>query len=188
MAEQELKFKKLADVELVDEAPDTAHALAEVDGEIKRVAGGVGGGGTGGYLVDATADGALIGGDGVFYVTTPVPGLAEALEKGSTVTIKGDIGIVFGSESGASGTYGYSTCSAIASMYDYGIANGMSEEEELALMKDMYIGVALGDSMTVVFTNGHSLEELSSTASLSTLSATPAALKLKGKGGNAVAE
>lgn len=51
---EELKFQKLSEVELLEKAPGTAHALAEVDGRIKRVAGGVGGGGGNIYVWDVT--------------------------------------------------------------------------------------------------------------------------------------
>lgn len=52
----ELKFKRLADVELLEEAPEGATAFAEVNGEVKRVAGGIGGGNSGGkgYIWDVT--------------------------------------------------------------------------------------------------------------------------------------
>lgn len=49
-----MDFKKLADVELLEEAPEGATAFAEVNGEVKRVAGGIGGGGGRGYVVDIT--------------------------------------------------------------------------------------------------------------------------------------
>lgn len=187
MAEQELKFKKLADVELVDEAPDTAHALAEIDGEIKRVAGGVGGG-AGGYLVDATGE--LTNKDSTMIIATPVPGMMEALEKGSVVIVKLDMGEM--SAGAASGTYAYMPCTMVCNYYDLAAIEGGGEmsEEQIALLKDTYYGYCL--EFQTFFLNGHTmdeLEEIMSTASLSTLSATPAALKLKGlKGGNAVAE
>lgn len=41
---EELKFQKLSDVELVEEASEAAHPLVEEDGKIKRVKGGIGGG------------------------------------------------------------------------------------------------------------------------------------------------
>ena len=41
---EELKFQKLSEVELLEEAPDGAHVVVEVEGQIKRVAGGLGGG------------------------------------------------------------------------------------------------------------------------------------------------
>ena len=50
-----MDFKKLVDVELLEEAPEGATAFAEVNGEVKRVAGGIGGGGGGrGYVLDIT--------------------------------------------------------------------------------------------------------------------------------------
>lgn len=51
-----MDFKKLADVELLEKAPEGATAFAEVNGEVKRVAGGIGGGGGGGrgYVLDIT--------------------------------------------------------------------------------------------------------------------------------------
>lgn len=192
MAEQEFKFKRLADVELIDEAPDTAHALAEIDGEIKRVAGGIGGGGAGGYLVDATAEGAFVlatdSSTPSITVTVPVPGLLEALEKGCTVTLKGDLGIAFGEA--ASGYYGYMVCENIANFYDYMMGSGGSIDEEttpdqIEMVKKLFVATAslLGDLALVIFTNGQDI------SSIMSLSATPAALKLKGlKGGNAVAE
>lgn len=192
MAEQEFKFKRLADVELIDEAPDTAHALAEIDGEIKRVAGGIGGGGAGGYLVDATAEGAFVlatdSSTPGITVTVPVPGLLEALEKGCTVTLKGDLGIAFGEA--ASGYYGYMVCENIANFYDYMMSSGGSIDEEVTpdqieMVKKLFVATAslLGDITLVMFTNGQDI------SSIMSLSATPAALKLKGlKGGNAVAE
>lgn len=50
----ELEFKRLADVELLEEAPKGATVFAEVNGEVKRVAGGIGGGGGRGYVLDIT--------------------------------------------------------------------------------------------------------------------------------------
>lgn len=50
----ELEFKRLADVELLEKAPAGATAFAEVNGEVKRVAGGIGGGGGRGYVLDIT--------------------------------------------------------------------------------------------------------------------------------------
>lgn len=201
MAEQELKFKKLADVELVEEAPDTAHALAEIDGEIKRVAGGVGGG-AGGYLVDATGDGALAIENNSLIITTPVPGLLDAAASGSSVTIKANMADFIGTSN--KGYYCYIACTGCASYLDCMIAlqeeevelpaEGKEGYEEVELMKDIILSgmQCAGDFADVIFLNGHTmdeLEEIMSTASLSTLSATPAALKLKGlKGGNAVAE
>lgn len=48
----ELEFKRLADVELLEKAPEGATTFAEVNGEVKRVAGGIGGGS--GYVWDLT--------------------------------------------------------------------------------------------------------------------------------------
>ena len=48
-----MDFKRLAEVELLDSAPEGATAFAEVNGEVKRVAGGIGGGSTG-YVWDVT--------------------------------------------------------------------------------------------------------------------------------------
>lgn len=186
MAENELKFKKLSDVELIEEAPDTAHALAEIDGEIKRVSGGLGGGG--GYLVDATGEGALVVDSSSdtpnIMVTVPVPGLAEALEKGSTVTVKGDIGTVF--VGSASGYYGYMFCENIANFYDYMMGSGGSIGEEatpdqIEMTKKLFVATAtlLGNLALVFFTNGQD------TSGMMSLSATPAALKLRGGGMNA---
>lgn len=42
---EELKFQKLSEVELLEEAPEDAHPLVETGGTIKRVKGGLGGGG-----------------------------------------------------------------------------------------------------------------------------------------------
>ena len=42
---EELKFQKLSEVELLEEAPEDAHPLVETNGTIKRVKGGLGGGG-----------------------------------------------------------------------------------------------------------------------------------------------
>lgn len=42
---EELKFQKLSEVELVEEASESAHPLVEEDGKIKRVKGGLGGAG-----------------------------------------------------------------------------------------------------------------------------------------------
>ena len=53
MAEEELKFQKLGAVELLEEAPEGAHALVESDGSVFRVKGGIGGG-AGVYIVDVT--------------------------------------------------------------------------------------------------------------------------------------
>lgn len=47
-----MDFKKLAEVELLEEAPEGATAFAEVNGEVKRVSGGIGGGGGSGYVWD----------------------------------------------------------------------------------------------------------------------------------------
>lgn len=47
-----MDFKKLAEVELLDSAPKGATTFAEVNGEVKRVAGGIGGGS--GYVWDLT--------------------------------------------------------------------------------------------------------------------------------------
>lgn len=41
----ELKFQKLAEVELLEKAPEGSHPLVEHDGKIKRVTGGLGGAG-----------------------------------------------------------------------------------------------------------------------------------------------
>lgn len=185
MAENELKFKKLSDVELIEEAPDSAHALAEIDGEIKRVAGGLGGG-AGGYLVDATGDGEFMFEGDVVAITTPVPGIMEAAEKGSVVTVKFDIASfeVFGN------CLCYMTCTGIANYYDAMVAIGVDASEVHDALKDAYISGAefAGDFVQIVFLNGHTMDEFASTASLSTLS-TPAALNLTNlKGGKAVAE
>lgn len=49
MAENSYEFKKLADVEALEEVPENANALIEVDGAIKRVPGsGLGSSGGGG--------------------------------------------------------------------------------------------------------------------------------------------
>lgn len=40
---EELKFQKLSEVELVEEASESAHPLVEEDGKIKRAKGGLGG-------------------------------------------------------------------------------------------------------------------------------------------------
>lgn len=48
-----MEFKKLADVNLLDSAPANATAFAEVNGEVVRVKGGVGGDGNS-YIYDFT--------------------------------------------------------------------------------------------------------------------------------------
>lgn len=48
---EELKFQKLSEVELVEEASESAHPLVEEDGKIKRAKGGLGGGT---YIVDTS--------------------------------------------------------------------------------------------------------------------------------------
>lgn len=50
---EELKFQKLSEVELVEEASKNAHVLVEDEGKIKRVSGGVG---SGAYVIDLTDD------------------------------------------------------------------------------------------------------------------------------------
>ena len=42
---EELKFQKLAEVELLEKAPEGSHPIVEHEGRIKRVTGGLGGGG-----------------------------------------------------------------------------------------------------------------------------------------------
>ena len=73
-----MDFKRLAEVELLDSAPEGATTFVEVNGEVKRVAGGIGGGGYTGYVWDVTDKlTALFLGDDSVGVLNEEEGVAE---------------------------------------------------------------------------------------------------------------
>lgn len=73
------EFKTLGSVEALTEVPENAHALVEVDGEIKRVPGGALGGSGGGYefILCGTNAGYYWGkGDGLDFINRLIDGPA----------------------------------------------------------------------------------------------------------------
>ena len=87
-----MDFKKLGEVETVEEILDTDTVLVARDGQIYRADKSKVGGGAGGYLLEP-ADAEIVedsDSSGVFYITSQINDMLKAIEAGATVTIKMD--------------------------------------------------------------------------------------------------
>lgn len=87
-----MDFKKLGEVETVEEILDTDTVLVARDGQIYRADKSKVGGGAGGYLLEPADDEITKSSDsnGVIYITSQINDMLKAIEAGATVTIKMD--------------------------------------------------------------------------------------------------
>lgn len=90
-----MDFMNLAEVPEVDFVQDGDTIFVVRDGEVRRVAKDKVGGGAGNYVVNPASGEAFVDSD-IFYVTTPVPGLLDAMRNGSTATVAADLGALVG--------------------------------------------------------------------------------------------
>lgn len=157
-----MDFKKLGEVETVEEILDTDTVLVARDGQIYRADKSKVGGGAGGYLLEPADDEVVTdsGSDdgGQLFITTKIDDMLLALEAGSPVSIRVD-GKVLGIEG------------ITATLIPVTLLSGeLVEQEGLALiaMSFFIFGV-----VTIGFTNGGPVPSTSSasTASVNTVSA-----------------
>lgn len=153
-----MDFMNLAEVPEVDGVQDGDTVFVVRDGEVCRVAKDKVGGGAGGYVVNVAAEEFSADEDsGMFCITTPVPGLLEAVASGAVVTIAVDAGaLMSGGETGANA---YITTLGAADM------GALAGEEYAGYIVSACMMV--GDYINVLFTNGRAVP---TDASLSTLS------------------
>lgn len=159
-----MDFKKLGEVETVEEILDTDTVLVARDGQIYRADKSKVGGGAGGYLLEP-ADAEIVedsDSSGVFYITSQINDMLKAIEAGATVTIKMD-GKHFGE--GMKGAVVH-TCLIAA-------VSGEPIETQLPGIVLMGFAFAGGDFGQICFTNGGPVPSTSSTSttSVNTISA-----------------
>lgn len=88
-------FKKIGDLEMIDEVQEDDTVLVVRDGSLYRAAGGGLGGGN--YAINV-GDNEITGVDDTLFVSAPIPGLLDAVEKGANVIVKTDLGLLLAGE------------------------------------------------------------------------------------------
>lgn len=168
-----MDFMNLAEVPEVESVKDGDTVFVVRDGEVCRVAKDkVGGGGAGGYVVnaafsDVSADNGLI-------IATPIPGMMDAARNGASVSVNMDIGLVMSEDE-------VQETGVICTMQTLGVVDAceffkimFADEEDFdESMLEQYEGMVIsgmnimGTHIMVMFTNG---QVIPTNASLSTLS------------------
>lgn len=167
-----MDFKKLGEVETVEEILDTDTVLVARDGQIYRADKSKVGGGAGGYLLEP-ADAEIVkasDSSGTFYITSQINDMLKAIEAGATVTIKMD-GKHF--EESMAGTVFHICLIAVAS--------GGSLETQMPGIALVGFAFTGGDFGQICFTNGGPVPSTSSTSNTSVNAVSAMASKLHDK-------
>ena len=160
-----MDFKKLGEVETVEEILDTDTVLVARDGQIYRADKSKVGGGTGGYLLEP-ADEEIVAMDtseqhSQFCITSKIDDVLKGVEAGAPLTVKMDGKHI---SEGSAGTSIYTVFSSF-------IAGGVLETEMPGCV--LYGGgfsMVNGDGILFVFTNGGPVPSTSSTSTASVAS------------------
>lgn len=153
MSDTTFDFKRLGDVDTVDEIQDSDTVLVVRNGEVYQVdKSKVGGSGAGGYLLEPAEGEVYVGGDGYICINSSIDGLQEAVEAGSPVTLALNWGVVLDD--------GYDEALGTG----YGIVTGITFAEAITSYEESGIkacgGVIIGgESYIVVFAPGVSFDE-----------------------------
>lgn len=168
-----MDFMNLAEVPEVDSVQDGDTVFVVRDGEVCRVAKDkVGGGGAGGYVVNA-AFSDVIQDSGMVYIATPIPGMLDAVRNGSSVSVNMDLGALLGEEAEMGVLV---TMLATGGFIDYieFFKFVMADEEGFDPSElDGYEEIVMssfsdnGDFVAVLFTNGQALPTGASVTALS---------------------
>lgn len=167
-----MDFKKLGEVETVEEILDTDTVLVARDGQIYRADKSKVGGGAGGYLLEP-ADAEITkasDSSGAFFITSQINDMLKAIEAGATVTIKMDGKHIDDSMAGAT-VY-------ICLLLTAGGGTIGTELPGVALMGFVLMG---GDLGPIYFTNGGPVPSTSSTSTTSVNTISSMASKLHDK-------
>lgn len=167
-----MDFKKLGEVETVEEILDTDTVLVARDGQIYRADKSKVGGGAGGYLLEP-ADAEIVkasDSSGTFYITSKIDDMLKAIEAGATVTIKMD-----------GKHFEESMAGAVFHICLIAVASGGSLETQMPGIALVGFAFTGGDFGQICFTNGGPVPSTSSTSTTSVNAISALASKLHDK-------
>lgn len=167
-----MDFMNLAEVPEVESVQDGDTVFVVRDGEVCRVAKDKVGGGAGGYVVNAAFSDVSVA-DGKLYILTPIPGMLDAVRNGSSVSVNMDFGVLFGGEEetgvlvtmlATGGFIDYIEVMKWAMGDDEDFDPSVFDGYEEMVVSSFYMN---GDDVPVLFTNGQSIADEASVATLS---------------------
>ena len=166
-----MDFKKLGEVETVEEILDTDTVLVARDGKIYRADKSKVGGGAGGYLLEPADEEIVKDSDSkdLFYITSKIDDMLKAMEAGATVTIKMD-GKHIGDDMAGATMYICMMCAG---------TGGTLSTEMPGVALIAY--VLAGGLVAIYFTNGGPVPSESSTSTTSVNAVSAMASKLHDK-------
>lgn len=171
-----MDFKKLGEVETVEEILDTDTVLVERDGQIYRADKSKVGGGAGGYLLEP-ADAEIVAMDTAvkhsqFCITSKIDDVLKGVKAGAPMTVKMDGKHI---SNDFAGTSIYIAISFFAS------GGFLETEMPGAVLYGGGLNLIAGDLLIFVFTNGGPVPDTSSTSTASVNAVSAMASKLHDK-------
>lgn len=171
-----MDFKKLGEVETVEEILDTDTVLVARDGQIYRADKSKVGGGAGGYLLEP-ADDEIVAMDKAeehsqFYITSKIDDVLKGVKAGAPLTVKMDGKHISEAQAGMS----------IYTVFSSFAAGGALETEMPGVvLMGGGLSIVNGDAILFIFTNGGPVPGTSSTSTASVNAISAMASKLHDK-------
>lgn len=163
-----MDFKKLGEVETVEEILDTDTVLVARDGQIYRADKSKVGGGAGGYLLEP-ADDEIVAIDkneehSQFCITSKIDDVLKSVEAGAPLTVKMD---------GKHISNDYAVTSVYIAISSFASGGALETEMPGAVLYSVGFNVLTGDIALFIFTNGGPVPgaDSTSTTSVNTISA-----------------